>query len=357
VIRNVSLAALLVMAPTGLAREPDASPIPLWSEKVSRGLASAPIPIGETVWVPRPKGGVEIRSIANGDRLFRFGGKSDMRVLDEVSDTLVFVKERSGFHVLFVRHTPLSVIGEIALREPILDIDSYGGITAFIRTGSDVGMVDCDGVTRLGRIRLPGPGWCRVAVIPHAAHGALLFLSKRDGTSVVATSEGILGDIGPFAGGILEALPCREGALIFGAEGQICRLGPDLLSLWEVDLKSGLHAPPLHVDGTIWVALRDRRVMSLEPDDGSILSVFSVPSQVKNAMMAFQGNLVWCDVQGHIMAVDAEDGAVIWRFELDHPAVGVAVGKNRLVVATEEGRLCCFDTRSLPTDVEGRWIP
>jgi len=303
------------------------------------------------VWIPRPRGGVDVRSLADGDRLFRLGGKSDMRVLDGASDTLVFVRERSGFDVVFVTRDPPTIAAEIALRAPILDIDSYGGITAFVRTGSDVGLVDCSGVTRLGQIRLPGPGWCRLDVIPHAGHGVLLFLSKRDGTSAAATFGGIFCDIGDLVGGILEALPCGDETLVFGAEGQVRCLGPDLSSIWEVDLESGLSASPFPFAGDIWLALRDRRLVCLEPHDGSIRSVLSMPSPVKGSLISAQGHVVWCDSQGRIMAVDTDAREVVWRIELDRPAAGVTAGEGCLVVATEDGRLHCFDAESITSVV------
>jgi outer membrane protein assembly factor BamB len=339
------------------ALEQEWAPTLLWSQKISRGLASAPLLVGDRVWIPRPKGGVDVRSLAEGNRLFRFGGRNDMRLLDGVSDTLIFVRERSGFDVVFVTRDPPAIAGEVTLRAPILDIDSHSGTTAFMRTGSDVGLVDCSGVTRLGQIRLPGPGWCRLDVIPHPRYGVLLFLSKRDGTTVAATSGGVLCDIDDLAGGILEAFPHGEGALVFGTEGQVRYLDPELSTIWEVDLGSGLHAPPLPFFGGIWVALRDRRLVCLEAHDGSIRSVLATPSQVKSALVVAQGHVVWCDSRGKVTAVDAHGQEVAWRSELERPAVGVAAGEGRLVVATEEGRLHCFDagsesvTPSLGTEV------
>jgi hypothetical protein len=327
----------------------DVTPIPLWSQKVSRGLASAPLIVGNTVWIPRPKGGVDVRSLSDGNRLFRFGGKRDLRVLDGVADTLVFVRERSGFDVVFITRDPPSIATEITIKTPILDSDSYGGITAFLRTGSEVGLIDRDGVRWLREIRLPGPGWCRLEVVPHAKHGVLLFLSRRDGTTLAATVDGILCDIGDLAGGILEALPHGDDFVVFGTEGQIRRLGSDLSPIWSIDLGSGLHASPLRFADGIWAALRDRRLVCLEPYDGSIRSVVTTPSQVKGTLISAQGHVAWCDVKGRVMAVDAVGLHVVWQFELDRPAVGVAAGEERLIVATEDGKLCCFDAVRIPS--------
>ncbi len=315
----------------------------IWSEKVARALSQPPIIRGnDIVWVAKPRGGIEARSLSNGERLYRFGGRRDMSLLPVGKTILLAFEERPGADSFSLFTIPPGLLSDVSLGRRVIDIDVFGETVAVLLSGPELRVFENGEPVQLSPLRLPGPGWSRLQVL-HNGKNAHILVSKRDGFAVLFTSGGQVHTLPNLKGGLFEAILYENNVLLVGAEGVIVCLGSEFEMIWKVELGSGLQSPPLVVDGGVWLPLNDRRLVVFDPKRQEIAGSIAFPVPLSAPLAEVPGGVVWCDLDGNVHAVDSASFLSLWNMEFRRTPVGAASSRNRLIVAFEDGRLSCFD--------------
>jgi len=316
---------------------------PMWSEKVARALSRPPIIRGnDIVWVAKPRGGIEARSLSNGERLYRSGGRRDMSLLPVGKTTLLAFRERPGADSFSLFTTSPGLLSEVSLGRHVIDIDVFGETVAVLLSGPELRLFENGEPVQLSPLRLPGPGWSKLQIL-HNGNNAHIFVSKRDGFAVLFTTGGQVHTLPNLKGGLLEAILHEDSTLLVGAEGAIVCIGSEFEIVWKAELGSGLQSPPLFADGRVWLPLNDRRLVVFDPERQEIVGCIALPVPLSAPLTEVHGGVVWCDFEGNVNAVDSATCLSLWNMEFHRTPVGVASSRNSLIIAFEDGRLSCFD--------------
>jgi outer membrane protein assembly factor BamB len=105
--------------------------------------------------------------------------------------------------------------------------------------------------------------------------------------------------------------------------------------LWSVPTPGQMDAPPAVAGDRIYLGLRDGRVVSLDANTGAELwSKFTVHGI--HTSLAVDDGVVWVTSLGAVLALDAENGALLWirQYSAAGAAAGPAVADDRIAAYT-----------------------
>jgi len=315
----------------------------IWSEKVARALNRPPVILGDdVVWVGKPRGGIEARSLKNGERLYRFGGRRDLSLRPVGKTTLLGIRERPEADSFALFMTPPGLLTEVSLDRRVIDIDVCGETVAVLLSGPELRLFENGEPVQLGPLRLPGPGWSKLQILDDGEN-THIFVSKRDGYAILYTPRGEVHPLPNLLGGLVEVIAHKDNTILVGEEGSVIGLGSEFEVLWKVELGSGLQSLPLVVDGRVWLPLKDRRLVVFDPERHEVVGHIALSVPLSAPLIEVQGCVAWCDFEGNVNAVDSSTFLSVWSMEFKTTPVGAAASRNRLTVAFEDGRLSCFD--------------
>ena len=113
--------------------------------------------------------------------------------------------------------------------------------------------------------------------------------------------------------------------------------------LWTASVPAQLDAAPVIAGDRLFVGFRDGRVVALAAATGEIVWEDKSPDPVTSSPIVIDGT-VYVAKNGHMLALDAEDGKTLWEGDIGHDVVLLTpvVEGDRLVVATFK-RILFFD--------------
>ena len=105
--------------------------------------------------------------------------------------------------------------------------------------------------------------------------------------------------------------------------------------LWTLTVPGQLDSAPAIAGDRLYLGLRDGRVMAVTADTGAELWSTDTVQGVHTSPVVADG-IVWVIARAQVLALDAEDGTLLWEQEFRSPgaAVGPVVAEDRIVVST-----------------------
>jgi outer membrane protein assembly factor BamB len=133
--------------------------------------------------------------------------------------------------------------------------------------------------------------------------------------------------------------PARDGHLRILDAGN-----GELLADHDTGLLGGFEARPLLVDGLVYLASLDRKLLAVKPDSGKLAWSFDTKAALRAAPVACAGLIIVADEDG--TAYGVRDGKQVWKVELDGRVQGdpiplgdsVFFGTTEAVVYRLDGR-------------------
>ena len=133
-------------------------------------------------------------------------------------------------------------------------------------------------------------------------------------------------------------------AYVGDAEGALHALTlPDGDVLWRNELPGWVY-PPAVLGTTLYTGGRDGTVWALDAETGSLRWARSLGQELVYRVVADSGStLVATTFAGEAVALAADDGRVLWRRQLDSPALGALPADALVLLATLSGSLSAVD--------------
>jgi len=132
-------------------------------------------------------------------------------------------------------------------------------------------------------------------------------------------------DIGGGAGDLrLHLVPHYVNGRLYvaDADGRVMALDADTgRTLWSVDLEAPLSGGPGAAEGLVVVGTLDAEVIALSADDGSLKWRTSVSSEELSTPVVALGRVVVHTIDGKVQGLDADTGEERWRYEREIPVL------------------------------------
>jgi outer membrane protein assembly factor BamB len=152
----------------------------------------------------------------------------------------------------------------------------------------------------------------------------------------------VVGDYGAAQGFLSPGVVVSVYGLQAGANG-------DPEALWTVNniASDRIVAPPLQVDGRVYIGTADNQIVALEAGDGSELWRFETGHSVWGQPSYKEGVLYVASLDKNVYALDAESGAVIWSTLLGGAiASKIAIDTNLIYVTSFDRHLHAIERTS-----------
>ncbi len=323
---------------------------PVWSHRIGARLASAPVILGETVWIAKVRGGIEARSLVDGKRLLKLGTSGEVRISPINSDSLFAVREGRFTTLLILGNDPPCLLARIDTPLPIVDADAWIGGVAVLTTGSAIHTLR-GGAWSPGRpLALAGPGWVMLEAVQGPAGEPGFFVGRRDGRLAAMVGSGPLHDGPELLGGPVEAVSRNGHVLLFGAEGRIICVGDNFTKIWSEDLGSGLQTPPVMIGNRAWCALRDKRLVLIDLIEGSVMACRELEGPLLCPLASTGFGVAYSSEVGKVVGLGAEPNEPAWELETEKEVAGIAVRGCNVVISLEKGSLSCYRITQLERD-------
>jgi outer membrane protein assembly factor BamB len=129
--------------------------------------------------------------------------------------------------------------------------------------------------------------------------------------------------------------------------------------IWKVDLGGAIvHSPLLSEEGVLYVGTLGKEVVAVDASDGSVLWRFPTEKEVWGTPVLNEGVIFFGDLNGNVYAVDAVTGTQKWVMEAGVAvAGGGVVTPDGVVFTTEDGNILMigFDgTKQWTQTIEGK---
>ena len=175
-------------------------------------------------------------------------------------------------------------------------------------------------------------------IFPNEANATLQFYAPP----AVANGRLIVGDYGASQGFFSPGL--KVGIYALQNNGQQT---PTVL--WNADTvaKDRIIAPPLSVNGTIYVGTADNTLLALEAENGALRWRFDTGHSIWAQPVYEDGILYIASLDKRLYALDEQTGAEIWRKELTGAIVGTpAIGEGMVFIGSFDRQLHALDLKT-----------
>lgn len=180
-------------------------------------------------------------------------------------------------------------------------------------------------------------------IFPGEANAALQFYAPP----TVANGRLIVGDYGASQGMLSPTLKVSIYALQNNGQQT-----PTVLWTADALAKDRIIAPPLSVNGAVYVGTADNTLLALEAENGALRWQFDTGHSIWAQPVYDDGVLYVASLDKKLYALDEQTGAEIWRKELTGAIVGApAIGEGMIFIGSFDRQLHALD---LKTGVE-RW--
>jgi len=316
-------------------------PAILWTQHISSRLASRPHLIGEVLWVPLVKGGIDARSIEDGSRLFRLKTPKEVELFPLSEDSLCAVRFGEDARIWLLANNPPHLLREIEMPLRLIDLDVYGSDISLLLSGPVVNSIIRGRMQQPKPLQLTGTGWSDIHVIDMNNGMFDVLVGRREGSIAKLTTSGSIDMMFRLDGGIEHLV--RNGTIVlFGRDGMVVRAGIDMKPLWMRDLSASLQTDPVYREDEAWIPLRNRTMVRFSMISGNISFIYDLPGPLACPPVIIGDRIAFSAERGIVTIIIDTDPESVMTFDVGDRITGLAGDHRFLFVATDHGDIICY---------------